>query len=87
MMNTNDRGNLNFLLTASKETLQQWYNDIDSKDLVYAMQLLDRYAEELNVRDSLTGMDAALATLCDLTDDPYAEANAVLAKFKLNRSL
>ena len=49
-MNTNDRVNLNFLLTASKETLQQWYNDIDSKNLVYAMQLLDRYAEELNVR-------------------------------------
>lgn len=82
-MNQHDRENLNFLLNASSETLQDWYASIDSNDLAYASELLDQYAAELNLRDSLISMDQALHTLCELTDDPYAEANSVLSRFKL----
>lgn len=82
-MNQHDRENLNFLLTASRDVLKDWYSQIDSDDLAYASELLDQYAEELNLRNSMIDADQALNTLCDLTDDPYAEANDLLARFRL----
>jgi hypothetical protein len=82
-MNPYDRDNLNFLLTASRDVLKDWYSQIDSDDLVYASELLDQYAEELNLRNSMINADQALDTLCDLTNDPYAEANDLLARFTL----
>lgn len=77
-MNKHDRDNLKFLLTASKETLQDWYSKMDEDDLCYAMELLDAYSKELDVRSALLE-DLPLMSKKNL----YPEANAVLAKFRL----
>lgn len=77
-MNQHDRENLKFLLTASKETLQDWYSKMDEDDLRYAMELLDAYSRELDVRSALLE-DLPLQS----KKNPYPEANAVLAKFRL----
>lgn len=77
-MNKHDRDNLKFLLTASKETLQDWYSKMDEDDLRYAMELLDAYSKELDVRSALLE-DLPLMSKKNL----YPEANAVLAKFRL----
>jgi hypothetical protein len=52
-MNSQDRENLNFLLSASKETLQDWYNSVSEDDHAYAGELLAAYCEELKVRASM----------------------------------
>lgn len=46
-MNEHDLGNLRFLLTASKEVLQDWYNHVDDDDIQYALELLHAYKLEL----------------------------------------
>lgn len=77
-MNQHDRDNLMFLLTSSKETLQDWYNKMDEDDLRYAMELLEAYHRELDLRNML-----AEDFVPTREKDPYPEANAVLAKFRL----
>lgn len=76
-MNQHDFENLKFLLTASKETLQDWYNKMEEDDYKYALELLAAYSQELDERSAL--MDEAEIA----GPTPYAEANAVLAKFRL----
>lgn len=82
-MNKHDQDNLRFLLTASKETLQDWYSQINEDDLAYAMELLDAYSKELDQRQVMNSLDDAIESLESNFDDPYAEANAALAKFRL----
>jgi hypothetical protein len=77
-MNQHDRDNLKFLLTASRETLQDWYNKMDEDDLLYAMELLDAYSKELDVRSALLEEPRPKSK-----KDPYPEANVLLAKFRL----
>lgn len=50
MMSVRDRANLQFLLTASPEVLREWYDTVEEDDIIYAMQLLDRYSVELDVK-------------------------------------
>lgn len=52
-MNQRDRANLEFLLTASPETLADWYDKMPLEDVEYAADLLYRYNEELIVRSKL----------------------------------
>lgn len=82
-MNQHDRSNLQFLLNASKKALQEWYSTSTKEDIVYAKELLDAYGRELDERQILESLDEALETLQTNFDDPYAEANAALAKFRL----
>jgi len=46
-MNERDLENLKFLLSASQETLNDWYNTVDDDDIDYAMELLHQYRLEL----------------------------------------
>lgn len=77
-MNHDDRENLKFLLTASKETLQDWYSKMGEDDYKYALELLEAYSRELDVRASL--MEDRVV---ESSKNPYPDATAVLAKFRL----
>lgn len=52
-MNDHDRGNLEFLLNADKETLLEWYNVVDEDDHEYASELMILYSEELVIKNRL----------------------------------
>ena len=70
-MSENDRENLNFLLTVSEEGLQKWYDQADSDDLLYALELMHMCRIEL---DHLQLEDA-------LQDSQFTEAKQILKKF------
>lgn len=72
-MNQHDRDNLRFLLTASPETLKDWYDKVDYEDHIYALELIKTYSAELMVEELESSDDVE-----DLT-----EANKILAKFLL----
>jgi len=74
-MNTWDRDNLNFLLTASRKTLQDWHDQADEDDLTYAMELLHRASSELKMQE--------LDMLDQLADEDLTVAQAVLTRFRL----
>jgi hypothetical protein len=46
-MNAHDKANLEFILSASKKTLQEWYDSLSEDDLAYAQELLDKASLEL----------------------------------------
>lgn len=73
-MNNRDRENLEFLLTADKETLREWYNTVSEDDINYATDLLTQYGNELKVRKSLAPID-------NVVDVSYA--NSLLNKYRL----
>ncbi len=47
-MNQRDRDNLEFLLNASPEVIEDWYNQMDDDDIEYAFELLEQLKEELD---------------------------------------
>jgi hypothetical protein len=46
-MNPEDKLNLNFLLASSPKTLKEWYDTTSQDDIIYATELLYRYANRL----------------------------------------
>ena len=74
-MNDWDRDNLNFLMNASKETLEEWHFYADADDYKYALELLQAARTELAMQELALVDDAAVG---DIT-----EAQAVLARFRL----
>ena len=74
-MNDWDRNNLNFLLNADKETLEDWHNYAGEDDYKYAMELLEAARMELQLKELLLIDEAAVEDLSD--------AQAVLDKFRL----
>ena len=55
-MSENDIDNLKFLVTASAETLRDWYFSVEKDDIEYAQELLDeaqRQIEEMSDDDPL----------------------------------
>ena len=74
-MNDWDRNNLNFLLNADKETLEDWHNYADEDDYKYAMELLEAARMELQLKELLLIDEIAVEDLSD--------AQAVLDKFRL----
>ncbi len=46
-MNQHDRDNLDFLLGASPEVIEDWYEQMSDDDIEYAFELLEEYAQEL----------------------------------------
>lgn len=69
-MNDHDRSNLEFLLTASPEVLQDWYSKMDEDDILYAFELLQAASLELLERS------VNISTDC-------TEAKKILSKFML----
>ena len=49
-MKKHDRDNLEFLLAATPEVLEDWYNQMDDDDIEYAFELLDAYQVELETQ-------------------------------------
>ena len=55
-MDKQDRDNLDFLLNATPEVIQDWYNTMDDDDIVYAFELLELAKEEL-IEQQMAGND------------------------------
>ena len=70
-MNQHDRGNLAFLLSADKATMDQWFASVSEDDVMYAMELLQKHKTELMLREM---------ELMDDVDD-VSEASEALKKF------
>ena len=47
-MNKHDRDNLEFLLNATPEVLEDWYNQMDDDDIEYAVELIEAAQVELD---------------------------------------
>jgi len=72
--NSHDRNNLNFLLSCSREELQNWYEKCTEDDLIYAQSLLDAFDLELAEKAKSLDIENCLDNLkC------FVEANAVLS--------
>jgi hypothetical protein len=74
-MNNWDRDNLNFLMNASKETLEEWHHYADADDYKYALELLQAARTELAMTE--------LALVDDEAVEDMTEACSVLARFRL----
>ncbi len=90
-MNERDKENLEFLLTASPETIKDWFNQMSSDDHDYAVELMDIYEQELNkkakeidLKISLYENERLELQLEELNEN-YTEANNFLDKFKLKK--
>lgn len=70
-MNERDYNNLQFLLTSSQEVIADWYLKTSIDDIEYAMQILTAASKEMRF---ITG---------EISDEDCAEANEVLARFRL----
>jgi hypothetical protein len=66
-MDDYDRNNLEFLLKATPEALEEWSKDVTQDDLDYAQELLDAYQLELNER-------ALALNLISAVDDKFEQA-------------
>lgn len=73
-MNQRDKENLKFLLSSSPEQLREWYNQVSDEDLIYASDLMDRYAAYLEWEIKSQLIERELAAMTVLT-----EAQAVIA--------
>jgi hypothetical protein len=67
-MNQRDRDNLDFLLNASPEIIQDWYNKVEDDDILYAFELLEMAKEEL-IEQQMAGSD-------------LSDAKAIILKYK-----
>ena len=73
-----DRDNLNFLLNATPEVLQEWDAQVDEDDKKYAQELLDAYAEELRLQAKDLEIEAKISLMME-----FNTANSILKKFAL----
>ena len=67
-MNDWDKDNLNFLLSADEETLDDWYAQCDADDIRYALELMKAHKSELILQeleyfDKVTDLSAATKLL------------------------
>ncbi len=67
-MNQHDRDNLDFLINASPEVIQDWYNKVEDDDILYAFELLEMAKEEL-IEMQIAGSD-------------LSDAKAIILKYK-----
>lgn len=74
-MNNWDRSNLEFLLTASRQVLNEWHAQADEDDHAYAIELLRMARTELEMQ--------ALDLLNADTQEDLSAARSVLARFAL----
>ena len=72
-----DRDNLKFLLNSNDECLQDWYKQADADDLMYAQELLNAYAKELQYRAHELLVETSLEKV-----DGFSDAMKVIDKCK-----
>ena len=72
-----DQDNLDFLLSASDEGLQQWHAEMDEDDISYAMELLE------TAKWYITAKQVEIEMLNTLD---YSAANVVLSKYMLSKN-
>ena len=77
-MNDFDRENVNFLLNASKEDMEDWHLHATDDDYAYAHELIQRRHTELTMHE-LALIDSEVELMAEDQDLP--EAQDLLAKF------
>ena len=75
-MNDFDRENVNFLLNASKEDMEDWYLHATEDDYNYALEIIRAARTELEMQE-LELIDG------EIEYDDLIEARSVLSKFAL----
>lgn len=73
-MNSHDRKNLEFLLTADEKILRTWLKGSTQDDQEYAWELLAAYSEEL----SREALDLRVEAELDSLEEFYPEALTVI---------
>ena len=76
-MNNFDRENVNFLLTATKADMEEWYRYATEDDYTYALEILRAARSELEMQE-LALLDSEVEEASDLV-----EARSVLSRFSL----
>jgi len=74
-MNDWDRDNLNFLLNADRETMEDWYHMATEDDFKYAAELFRRARTELALTE--------LALVDDEAVEDLSQAQSILRGFQL----
>jgi len=74
MLTEYDRNNIKFLLTASPEVLDDWYNTVPLDDMDYALEILKLFTSELEVK--------ALDRLEEYIDPDFIDAKEIIQKVK-----
>jgi hypothetical protein len=72
-MNPLDRDNLNFIMTASTEELNEFYADIDTENLLYLLNLVQGEMtrlrlEEVELLDEVTHTDDADRAILEILE-------------------
>lgn len=76
-MNDHDRDNLEFLLNIQGKAFEDWYDQTDEDDRVYAQELLALAAEELREKAVALRIEAELSVM-----GRFEQAEAVIGKIK-----
>ena len=74
-MNKHDRDNLQFLLSADKKTMESWYQTVGEDDVEYALELLQLYRTELELRE--------FEIIDTEAEQDLSQAQSVLSRFTL----
>jgi hypothetical protein len=72
-MNPLDRDNLNFIMTASTEELKEFYDDMDTENLLYLLNLVQGEMtrlrlEEVELLDEVTHTDDADRAILEILE-------------------
>lgn len=72
-MNPLDRDNLNFIMTSSDDVLKEFYNDIDTENLLYLLGLVQGEMtrlrlEEVELLDQVTHTDDADRAILEILE-------------------
>jgi hypothetical protein len=72
-MNPLDRDNLNFIMTASTEELNEFYSDMDTENLLYLLNLVQGEMtrlrlEEVELLDQVTHTDDADRAILEILE-------------------
>ena len=78
-MNSHDKNNLNFLLTASQEELKVWYEKTTDVDHAYAKALMSKYYEEVQATAAELLEEWSLEEMTE--QGHFPEADAILEKY------
>ena len=46
-MDQHDKDNLDFILSLDKESLKKWFEQASTDDLIYSMEIINQYKEEI----------------------------------------
>lgn len=78
-MNKEDRDNLEFLLSADRQTLAYWYESVSEDDIRYASEIMEQYSKELEIRKRFIAVEQVNL------DNLVPDAENYLQKFRLKK--